>query len=213
MGVEDYHRAIDVKRIKGERAPAGRMITAEELKALFATCPDTAIGRRDVAILAIMYGCGLRRHEVVGLNLESFSGEHIRFIGKGNKEQVRPLPIWVRSCVRGWLQHRGEKPGALFYAYRRGNHMELDAAGNPIRLAEGSLYGMLKERVGKAGIKISLSPHDFRRTVISNMLAAGDDAHSVQLFIGHANIATTLRYDRRGEEAVEAVAAKIKDPR
>jgi site-specific recombinase XerD len=89
MSAEDYHKAASVKCVKGETLPAGRELTSGELSALMADCEHdtTNAGARDAAIIALMYSCGLRREEVVTLDLADFASEDGRLVvrGKGRK--------------------------------------------------------------------------------------------------------------------------------
>jgi integrase len=212
LPAEDYHRAVAVGAVRGTRPQRGRQVGDGELRALFRTCGTDPVGLRDQAILAVLFGCGLRRQELCRLMLKDYdSPTLLHVIGKQNKYRPVPLAVWVRGVLRAWLEHRGERPGPLFFPLdRRGFPLRAPGSTEPRPLAPETVYAMVRDRAAQAGLA-KISPHDFRRTVISGMLGLVDIA-TVQRFVGHANIATTARYDRRGQEAVEAAVATILDP-
>ena len=93
MSAEDYQKAVSVKGVRGETLPTGRELSSGELSALLATCEqdELAAGVRDAAIIAVMYSCGLRRAEVIALDLADYNTEagQLKMHGKGNKERIR----------------------------------------------------------------------------------------------------------------------------
>lgn len=192
MSAEEYQTAASVEGIKGETVPAGRAITAGELAALMGTCGQNRTGIRDAAMLALLYSCGLRRAEVIRLNLEDYDLEQERLLVRGKRNKQRALPILNETALAlgDWLTVRGSKPGPLFTGTGRNN--------NGRRLTTQAIYDMLQRRAEAAGIS-SLSPHDFRRTFIGDLLDRGADIATVQKLAGHADVNTTARYDRRGE--------------
>ena len=109
----------------------------------------------------------------------------------------------VAELLADWLAVRGEHEGPLFTSVRyKGGKA----------LAAQTVYDMLKKRAKLAGIK-SISPHDFRRTTAGDLLAAGVDIVTTQKLLGHANPATTAKYDRRGKEArCSKAASKLSVP-
>ena len=92
MSAEDFQKAASVKGVKGETLPAGRELTQGEISALMSDCEHdtTNAGARDAAIIGLMYSCGLRREEVVTLDLSDYDNESGRLVvrGKGNKERI-----------------------------------------------------------------------------------------------------------------------------
>jgi site-specific recombinase XerD len=120
MGSEDYHRARHVKSVKGRSLKKGRHIARQELRDLFATCAEdpSVGGRRDAAILATLYGGGLRRAEVVGLDLKDVTpdGTVVVRTANGNKSRLVPLEPSAQEAVRAWVYVRGGEPGPLFRA-------------------------------------------------------------------------------------------------
>ena len=210
ISAEDYHRAAAVKLIKNSALPAGRELTQGELTALMADCEHdtTNAGARDAAIIALMYSCGLRREEVVTLDLADYGTEDGRLVvrGKGNKERVAWLTGGAARAMADWLTVRGRDPGALFVAVNKSGRMSSQKNMTP-----KTIYSMLAKRATEAGVK-SFSPHDMRRTFVSDLLDAGADITTVSHMAGHASVTTTSRYDRRPEEAKRKAASLLHVP-
>lgn len=207
---DDYQRARLVGQVRGDRPPAGRALTRGEVAALFAACdPTTAGGARDAAALALLYGCGLRRGEALGVavaDVDLDRGE-VRVRGKGNKHRVVPAPPGARAAVRAWLAVRGAAPGAvLVRVTTRG------AWAGPARpLADRSLWAAVARVARRAGVR-AFSPHDLRRTYASHLLDQGVDLALVKALMRHANLATTLRYDHRPAAAAARAAMDLHVP-
>ena len=203
----------DVDRVRGERLPAGRALARGELRALFDACSEDGSlrGVRDAAILACLYGAGLRRAEVVALDITHVDPEAgaLRVRGKGNKERLVYLSAAAEAALRAWLDVRqaAGTGGALFVPITRGPWPR----PIPRRLSEQTVYDTLARRAREAGVR-DLSPHDFRRTFVGDLLDAGADVATVQRLAGHANVATTEQYDRRGERAKRDAAHLLHVP-
>ena len=210
MSAEDFHKAASVKSVKGTTLPAGRELTGGEISALMADCEHdtTNAGARDAAIIALMYSCGLRREEVVTLDLADFASEDGRLVvrGKGNKERTAWLTGGAARAMSDWLTVRGDMPGALFVAVNKSGRMASQKNMTP-----KTIYNMLAKRATEAGVK-SFSPHDMRRTFVSDLLDAGADITTVSKMAGHASVTTTSRYDRRPEEAKRKAASLLHVP-
>lgn len=205
MSAEDYHRATDVENVKGEALPTGRMLTADEVSKLKLACANA----RDRAILAVLTCGGLRRDELVHLDVSDvidFPGKVGLLVrhGKGNKERFVPLANGALDALRDWLLERGCDDGALFCVVRRGRGPELGK-----RLGANGVYQMLEALGTRAGIQ-HFSPHDLRRTAGSNLLDAGVGVEVVADFLGHSSVEITRKhYDRRGLRSVESAARKL----
>ncbi len=210
MTAEDYQLAVSVRGVRGETLTAGRGMTKSELSALLSACEDdeTPAGARDAAIIAMMYSCGgLRRAEVVSLDLADYDAEsgRLKIRGKGNKERTAYVTGGAESALSDWLNLRGDNAGALFVAINKGGNLR----GG--RLTSQAIYNMLQKRGDEAGVK-SFSPHDLRRSFISDLLDAGADITTVSKMAGHANVTTTSRYDRRPEDAKRKAASLLHVP-
>jgi integrase len=212
MSAEEYQRAVDLKPITGQKvkqAEAGRHLDSGEIKGLMDACYDsTNVGIRAAAIIAVGYGCGLRRSEIANLDMADYDHEkealHIR-VGKGNKARVAYLPGGANEALRAWLGIRGKAPGALFYSSRRGDHIE--AKG----LTDQAIYNILASRAQLAAIK-HFTPRDLRRTFADDLLDAGEDISTGQKMMGHSNANTTAGYDRREARAKKKAASKLHVP-
>ncbi len=204
MTAEEYQKAASVESVRGETLPSGRSLAAGELVGLLYVCPPTPLGIRDAAIISLLYGCGLRRAELVALNLAHYIKEenelHVR--GKGNKQRAVPVGN-VALALADWLAIRGEAEGPLFWGLGNRNRNG--------RLTDQAVYNLLRKRAKEAGVK-NLSPHDFRRTFVGDLLDAGADIVTVQKMAGHASPTTTSRYDRRGQQAKHKAAALLHIP-
>ena len=210
MSAEDYRRAIELKPITGETIPAGRGITKGELLALFNACEQdtTPAGTRDAAIIGVMYAAGLRRQEIVSLSLGSFDRDsgQIVLTGKRNKQRTAYLTNGALDAVLDWLQLRGDQNEALFVAINKGGRLDTS-----MQLSSQAIYNMLQKRALEAEVK-AFSPHDLRRTFVSDLLDKGADITTVSKMAGHANVQTTARYDRRPEEAKKKAAGLLHVP-
>jgi len=199
---EEYQRAIDVKPIKGERQLAGRYLEESAVEQLIDTCTNRGnlVDIRDAAIIGVLYVTGVRRDELVSVNLEDYDNRSIRVIGKGNKERIVPLNDQLRELVERWLAIRGDRPGALFTPINKHE-----------RLTTQAIYSMLKRRGKTVGIT-ELSPHDFRHTFISNLFDAGVDISTIAALAGHDDVETTRRYDRRSERTRRNAVERLNIP-
>jgi site-specific recombinase XerD len=210
MDTDEYMKAVQVESIKNEKLPAGRALKSGEMRALFEACDsdDSRKGVRDVALFAVLYGSGLRRAEIVALDLADYDQEGSALViraGKGNKDRIVYVSDEVKDVLALWLDLRGSEPGPMFLPIRKGGGIEMR------RMTEQAIFFVLNARAKQAGVQ-NVSPHDFRYTFISDLLDAGADISTVQKLAGHANITTTQRYDRRGEDAKRKVAQMLHVP-
>ena len=208
MDAETYHRAVDIKSIKGESLPKGRMLSVGEIRALVESCDPTATGKRDAALLAVLYCGGLRRSEAVALDVgdfDSVTGE-LRVSGKGNKERIVYATNGAADAITAWVSVRGSSPGPLFLPTRKGGKVLLER-----RLTAQSVLDILRKLAKRANVA-QFSPHDLRRTFISALLDAGVDLVTVQKMAAHAQVTTTARYDRRDEKAKKQAAEMLHFP-
>jgi integrase len=187
---EDFERRVDAfATIEGTRVARGRAASPREVSALF-----NAATYRERLGLALLFGAGLRRAEACGLRWSAFDGTALRVRGKGDRERVVPLPSWALTVLRAV---RGE-PDAWVLRSARG-----------ARLTTEGLYYVLRRLADRAGVQ-PLSPHDARRTYISELLDVAD-ASVVAELAGHASLEQLRRYDRRGERAGRDAVARLRN--
>ena len=146
-------------------------------------------GLRDRAILEVLYGCGLRVSEAVGLKISClyFKEGFIRVIGKGNKERLVPIGDMAITAVEEYLEARrvpadSESSDILF----------LNRFGRS--LSRISMFTMIKTQALAAGIRKEISPHTFRHSFATHLLEHGADLRVVQEMLGHESVATTEIY-------------------
>jgi site-specific recombinase XerD len=199
MESEDYQRARDVKNRKAETLPRGRALDKEELKTIIKHCQteNSPAGTRDTALIGVMYGTGLRRSEVVKLELKDYNPKNGALTirgAKGGKDRLVYVKGGAAKALAGWLLLRGEGAGPLFCPVHKSGKIRVES------MTDQAIMKILKKRGFQAQLE-PFSPHDLRRTFISDLLDAGADIATVQKLAGHASVTTTARYDRRGEEA------------
>jgi integrase/recombinase XerD len=208
LDADTLARVLSVKAIKGTRISKGRAITQTELKELFSVC-DTkcAGGARDAALLGVGYGAGLRRSEIVGLDLSDYDRRTGILVvrGKGNKERQAYVTNGSRNALETWLAIRGEAPGAMFHAVNRAGRIARR------RMSDQAVYMLLVRLAVKAKVD-RFAPHDLRRSFIGDLLDAGADISTVAALCAHANVATTMKYDRRGERTRRRAAELLHVP-
>ena len=145
----------------------------------------------------MLRGTGLRRAEIAALDVRDYqreTGEVLVRGGKGNKDRRVWAPSGTRAAIEAWLAVRGEVPGALFFRAFKGGRLSAK------RITDEAVAIVLATRAAEAGVS-ACTPHDMRRTYISELLDAGADIATVQKLVGHEQVTTTASYDRRGEAA------------
>jgi site-specific recombinase XerD len=207
-------RVASITDVHGKQAaPAGREITPGEIDALMRACANdhSPAGARDAAALAIGRALGLRRAELAGLQLSDlvFDGEECKVTirGKGGKERISYLTNGALSAVVDWLAIRGDDPGPLLCAIRRGGHVQPGTG-----ISTEALAVLLAKRAQQASLAQSLTWHDLRRTFVGDLLAGGIDVATVQKLAGHASPVTTTRYDRRPEATRKSALRSLHVP-
>lgn len=213
IGAEQFTLIKEVSNVKGSTLPVGRAVQGGELVAIMRACADdrSAAGRRDAAIIAIAYAAGLRRAELAGLTIENLTPIdddqiEIRLTGKGRKERTVYLNNGSAAALRDYLQVRGSESGALFFAGVTGGRLKAGRGMSPQAIRD-----IIVKRAAQAGAGVT-TPHDLRRSFVSDLLDAGVDIATVSKMAGHSNVQTTARYDRRGEEAKKRASRALHVP-
>lgn len=199
ISAQDYAETVDFDPVRGERIEKGRALSEQEIGDLFAAIdPSTVSGARDAALVALLYGTGLRRNEATRLRVCDIDLDDRSLIvkGKGNKERMVYFDQGVAAAVRNWFEVRGEVvPDDPLL-------LPVDAWGRAYlrHMSDQAIRRRLLYLAGQCGVK-EFAPHDLRRTFITRLLEKGIDLRTAQRLAGHAQVTTTQKYDRRGEEA------------
>jgi site-specific recombinase XerD len=207
LDTDSFQHIRHIRSVKGSRLPTGRALSRDEIKTLFLTCESdpSSKGLRDASIISALIGCGLRRSELVALDMESINAreQSLRVMGKGNKERISYMPMGTHQRIDRWVQEvRGDYPGPLFSRIRRHDDV------TDQRMSDQAIYHILETRRLEAGLN-KFSPHDLRRTFASMMLDNGEDIVTIKDAMGHASITTTQKYDRRGDARLISASQKI----
>ncbi len=175
-----------------------KAIEEEEVTRLLDLAGDDPVSRRDLAILEVLYGTGMRVGELVGLSLGDLGSETglVRVIGKGDKERLVPIGRHGARALERWLGPGG-RPVMVPNRWARRDDSEavfLNQRGG--RLSRQGVWGVLQRRAREAGLEHRVHPHVLRHSCATHMLAHGADIRVVQELLGHASIATTQIYTR-----------------
>ena len=151
--------------------------------------PDTPAGLRDHAILEVLYGCGLRASELVGLDMRAVLLDEglLRVFGKGSKERVVPVMGAAARALAAYL----ERGRAALAGPKTGDAVFLNAHGG--RLSRQSVHAITEKYGRVVGIE-GLHPHTLRHSFATHLLEGGADLRAVQELLGHASVATTQLY-------------------
>jgi site-specific recombinase XerC len=203
ISFEDFKRAGDLARVRGDRANPRKSVDTGNIEKLLALTrsDQTVRGRRDLAILSVLYGAGLRRSELTHLDLAHVEGNRIMVFGKGGQWRTTHLGQDAAAALGGWLEARGAAPGALFLPIHRSGALLAR------RLSAAAIARIVARRAHAAGVG-ELRPHDLRRALATRLLETGVDVLLVQRILGHRSVATTQIYDCRVESAAQAAASQ-----
>jgi integrase/recombinase XerD len=199
---DDPTLAIEPPRLP---RPLPKSLSEADVEALLAA-PDvgTDLGLRDRAMLELLYACGLRVSELVGLSLPAVSLDMgvVRVLGKGAKERLVPMgevaAEWIERYVRESRPRLlGRKPCDRLFVTRRGTGM-----------TRQMFWHLIKTHAMRAGIHTRLSPHTLRHAFATHLLNHGADLRVVQLLLGHADISTTQIYTHVARERLRQLHAR-----
>ena len=165
-----------------------RFLKVEEMLELV-QAPDLskALGRRDRALFELMYGCGLRVSEAVGLDWKDvdLAGGWVRVLGKGSKERTVPFGPPAREALENYRADRGTEAGGDAPVF-------VNCHGS--RLSARSVARILARHLVRVASSKTLSPHGLRHSFATHLLAAGADLRTIQELLGHSRLSTTQRY-------------------
>jgi integrase/recombinase XerC len=196
-------RLITTPRVQ---RPVPRALVAEQALGVAAEIAElsdvAAIQARDTALFTLLYGCGLRIAEALGLNVRDAplpgAEDMLRVTGKGSKQRVVPVLPAVREAMGAWLaRHPDRQPTSALFVGARGKRLDPAVAQRTMR----------QYRQGH-GLPEHATPHALRHSFATHLLAGGADLRSIQDLLGHASLSTTQRYTSVDEAHLLAVWRK-----
>lgn len=177
--------------VRGSRLTKGRSLTFDQLGLVL----DAAGGYEERALVALAAGAGLRRAELAGLTWDRCSptGDgtwYVRVLGKGNKERRLRVPAWAGSALSKW-------------------RARCDAREHVFQWRDGrAIFAVVAAASKRAGVG-PVAPHDLRRTFAGLALSTGVGVADLRRMMGHASIATTVKYDRRADDTVLEESSRL----
>ena len=203
--------AAGIRRVKGAKKLGmrlGNWLTVAEARALWQLPnPHTVKGKRDRAMLAVLLGCGLRRSELINLELDHIQRREdhwaiVDLVGKGTHIRTVPMPEWVKLTLDEWLDIAHIRHGKLFRCVcRKGVVWGTE-------VTEKVVWHIVKEYAGKLGI-CKLAPHDLRRSCARFCHDSGGELEQIQFLLGHVSVQTTEKYLGCKQRLREAVNDRI----
>lgn len=179
--------AVDFPKI-GRYLP--EVLSVEEVESIMDSVPvNDVTGVRDRAILEVLYGCGLRASEAVGLRISDvfMKEKFVRVTGKGDKQRLVPIDDIALEYIAKYLEMRPEP-----YDKASEDVLFLNRFGK--RLSRISVFNMVKRQAVMAGVHKEISPHTFRHSFATHLVENGADLRAVQEMLGHESILTTEIY-------------------
>jgi integrase/recombinase XerD len=186
-------------------------LSKEEVMSLADECNKGSSGLRNKVLIIVLYRCGLRVSEVLGIRYSDYNQQEgtLRVIGKGNKMRIVGLDSQTRMNLDLWMLKRkelgingvGNPP--IFCGISKQNH------GQPIQTVY--VRNLLKRLADKAGIEKRVTPHQLRHTFAHDLLNEGIGLQHIQISLGHSAIATTSKYLQRfnPRETIETIKERV----
>lgn len=210
-----YLARIDVKTLspdKIELAKTGtrkiEFLEEDELRRMLNATKDTGglIGKRDRAILDMLFSTGLRVSELASLMIKEVNFKRGEFTvkGKGSKHRVVFLSDEARDSVKDYLDVRKDTSPYLFVSHDRAKHRR-----DPLPLSPRSMQRVVERYRVEAGISKKITPHTLRHTFATDLLRNGADIRSVQAMLGHESITTTQIYTHVTDKQLKKIHKKF----
>jgi integrase/recombinase XerD len=166
-------------------------LSSEDIRSLLDR-PDSAalLGRRDRAMLELLYATGLRVSELISLQPQqiNFEGDYLTVKGKGSKVRAVPFGKWAREKLLDYLKDARSR----LLKGRSSSYLFINRSGKP--LTRQGFWKLVHHYARAAGIEKKVTPHSFRHSFATHLLEGGADLRSVQAMLGHADISTTQIY-------------------
>lgn len=199
-GVIQRDPTLHIGSPKKDQPLPTHLVVDDMFRLLDAPPLDTPSGLRDRAILEVLYSCGLRVSELVGLNWDGIDAnlEVVRVTGKGNKERIVPIG---RKALEALARYREQIPALIVPKRRRSLSTSPSSVSSPVflnrrggRLTTRSVARLVAGYARDCGIALKTSPHALRHTFATHLLDAGADLRAIQELLGHSSLSTTQKY-------------------
>ena len=176
-------------RIKRQNKNLPKALTELDTKGLLKGASNASkelwIQMRDYALISLIYGCGFRISEALGVKLSDLSEDYISVLGKGNKERSVPLLEEVKIVIEEYLK-------LCPYKFASTAHIFVGVRGE--KLNPGVFQRQIRKIRNNLGLSDSITPHTLRHTFATHLLSQGADLRSIQELLGHKNLSTTQIY-------------------
>ncbi|SPF37370.1 Integrase family protein (modular protein) [Candidatus Sulfotelmatobacter kueseliae] len=188
--------AAGISRVKGVKQlgfRSGNWLSAKQSSDVLQRASGESMrAKRDCAMLAMLFGCGFRRSELVGLDVDDIQMRQghwavVDLIGKGGHIRTVPIPQWVKAALHQWTAAAGVTEGRIFRAVARTGKVW----GKGI--SQNVVWYVVRSCCGRAGLE-HIAPHDLRRTCAKLCHDSGGELEQIQFLLGHASVQTTERY-------------------
>lgn len=181
--------SYDIKTPKLEKNLPNVLTIEEIIKLMDLVCDDEPLSLRNLALLELIYGSGLRVSELLNLNLQDihFNAKYVKIIGKGKKERIVPINDMSIRAIKNYLAN-----GRVHLIKEENNILFLNQYGH--KLSRQGFFKILKKLASDAGINKEISPHTLRHSFATHLLESGIDLRSLQELLGHEDISTTQIY-------------------
>jgi len=186
---------------KGEKRLPTFLTVDEVVKLVETPGSENVYESRDRAILELLYSCGLRVSELVGINLNNLDliSMSVKVLGKGNKERMVPLGSKACAAIKTYISQRLDlKP--------EDDYLFVNSRGG--RLSTRSIDRIIKKYAAISGIPKNISPHVLRHTFATHLLGGGADLRAIQEMLGHKSLSTTQRYTHISIEKIMEIYDK-----
>jgi integrase len=204
IGSEEAASLTDIPNVRQKGTRLGNWLTREQAKELLAVPDRSSLkGKRDYAILALLVGCALRRHELANLYIGEIQLRENRWViadlrGKGGRVRTVAVPVWVKQGVNAWTTAAGLEEGKLLRPVLKSGKVVGES------LSDWAVWSVVTESAREIGIE-RFGAHDLRRTCAKLCRKNGGDLEQIKFLLGHSSIQTTERYLGSDQEIAVAV--------
>ena len=185
--------AVEVQSPKPEKFVPSHLPVDDVFRLMDLPDRENPLGLRDLAVLEVLYSCGFRVAELVGMNVSSIDDDQrlVKVTGKGDRERLVPIGRQALKAVKAYLDATDALRKQMA-SEGRGDPLFMNFRGG--RLTTRSIGRIVKRYAGVGGLTEDISPHSMRHTFATHLLDGGADLRSVQELLGHKSLATTQKY-------------------